>query len=500
MNELKLNVLIESLKKNELLVDSNIAKDGAASFVTYDSRIVVDNTLFICKGANFKRDYLVQAIEKGATCYISETEYDGINTPFIIVNDIRKAICVIAQCYYGDLSSKIKVVGITGTKGKSTITYFTKSILDEYLTEAKGTKTAFCSGIRNYDGVIDEESQLTTPELLDVYQHMNNAIDSGIDYMVMEVSSQGLKYDRVDGINYEVACFNNIGDDHISPNEHPDFEDYFSSKLKIFSQCKKACINMDSDHFERIMSAASALPVVTYGFNDKSNIYCSEYYANNGKVKFDVVGRSIDGCEDFDENFELSTFGTINVINALAAIAISVSLGIPMKYIKSGLGKASIPGRMQVFRSSDERCVGIADYAHNELSFDALLSSVKNEFPDRDIIIVFGSAGGKAVNRRAGMGKMAAKYCKHIVLTEDDPGPEDTLDICNEIAEYIDGKCSYEVIQDRPEAVRKAISYADENTIIIAAGKSLENYIKRGNKKCIVPSDVEIMSEEFAKL
>ena len=484
---------IDQLKAENLLISTSGDTDKLIEHLTFDSRKVAAGTLFICKGAHFKAEYLKDSVKKGAVCYVSENEYDVEECTAIIVKDIRRAMSVLALGYYGKLSDRLKMIGITGTKGKSTITYFTKYIFDEWLQNVSGRKIAVCSGIVNYDGITEAESQLTTPENLPLFEHMNNALESGLEYMVMEVSSQGLKYGRVAGIDYEVACFNNIGEDHISPVEHPDFEDYFSSKLKIFQQTKKACINMDSDYYEKIADAAKNIPTLTYSIsNENADVYGYNIISNNGQVEFDVRGR------DFNEHIALAAFGSINVINAIAAIAIAVTIGVPMKFIKSGLSKAVTPGRMQVFRSKDGKHIGLVDYAHNKLSYEMLLTSIKKEFPDKDIVMVFGSSGGKAFNRREMLGTEAGKYCKHVYLTEDDGAEEDVHDICEEIAKYLGPNCSYEIIEDRPAAVRKAVREADENTIVIAAGKAMESFQKRGDHSIKIESDIEVMTQEYA--
>ena len=186
--------------------------------VTYDSKQACEGTAFVCKGAHFRKKFLKEAIDAGASCYISESDY-GLGSeacPEILVTDIRAAMPVIAESFYGRLSDKLEMVGVTGTKGKSTTTYYMRYILDDWLgSEGKG-RSAVCSGIYNYDGVIDEESHLTTPEILELYTHMDNALRSGIHYLSMEVSSQGLKYNRLDGITFAAGAFLNIGRDHIS--------------------------------------------------------------------------------------------------------------------------------------------------------------------------------------------------------------------------------------------------------------------------------------------
>ena len=506
MEKKQISFYVEQLKTKNQLVSVSGDIDSVIEYLTFDSRKVVPGTIFICKGSHFKADYLRDSVKKGAVCYVSEVEYDVEGTTAIIVRDIRKTMSILALGYYGNLSDKLKMIGVTGTKGKSTITYFTKYIFDEFLLDNGKNGIGVCSGIRNYDGVVDEESQLTTPENLPLFEHMNNAIESGLEYMVMEVSSQGLKYGRVDGITYAVACFHNIGEDHISAVEHPDFEDYFNSKLRIFEQTRIACINMDSDYYERIENAAvssatkegGSPEIIKYSIqNPDADIYAYDIKSINGKVSFRVRGIGLKGYDDFDEAFELAAFGTINVINALAAIGIAVSQGIAVQYIQKGLSKALVPGRMQVFRSPDSRHIGLVDYAHNRLSYEMLLKSIKTEFPDKDIVMVFGSSGGKALNRRQALGSTAGNYCKHVVLTEDDAAEEDVRSICEEIASYLGPDCTYEIIPDRPAAVRKAVRDADENTIVIAAGKAMESFQKRGDHSIKIESDVEVMSKEY---
>lgn len=490
-----INEYINELKKHDLFIEATGNLDADVASITYDSRKVCDGTLFICKGAHFKAEYLNDSLEKGAIAYISEKKYD-VDATCIIVSNIRETMSVLSICYYGKLSDKIKMIGITGTKGKSTTAYFTRYILDDYLRELDGNRAAICSGIYNYDGVVDEESQLTTPENLVLYEHMNNAINSGIKYMVMEVSSQALKYNRVDGVEFEIACFNNIGEDHISPNEHLDFNDYFQSKLHIFDQCRNACVNLDSDYSEEIIKATNGLPLVTYSVsNESANIYAHDISSVDGKVSFYARGKEIKGYDDFDEYIELAAFGTINVINALASIAIATKLNVPMKYIKSGLAKALTPGRMQVFRSKDGKKIGLVDYAHNKLSYQLLLSSIKKEFPDREIIMSFGSTGCKALNRREELGTEAGKYCKHVILTEDDGSDEDVHSICEEIAGYLGDTCTYEIIEDRPSAIKKLCEMANEHNIVIAAGKAMETFQKRGGFSVEIESDVAVMTK-----
>lgn len=494
--------IVRAVQDAGILRSSMPGTDHSISSVTYNSREAGKDSLFVCKGAHFREKYLEDAISQGAACYVTEKEY-GLGTPEcpeILVSDIRLAMPVISETFYGRLSDELKMVGITGTKGKSTTTYFVRYILDDYMAATGGERTAVCSGIDNYDGVIEEESHLTTPEIMELYQHMNNALNSGIKYMTMEVSSQALKYDRVDGITFEAGAFLNIGTDHISAIEHPDFNDYLESKLKIFGHCRTACYNLDCDEQERVRMASADCPyVITFSQNDENaNVYGYDVRSSEGKVALRVRSRGIRDYEDFDEEFTLGTFGTINVENALAAISLSLLVGVPLEYIKSGLAKAISPGRMEVFYSADGKRIAIVDYAHNKLSYEKFFGTIKDEFPGKKMIIVFGCPGGKAFARREELGTIAGRNCAYSIITEEDYGEEDVNKICREIGEFVSaagGK--YEIITDRVEAIKKAITLMDDDTILFLPGKGRETREKRGIQYIDTPSDADVVIENL---
>ncbi|HVI39587.1 MAG TPA: Mur ligase family protein, partial [Anaerovoracaceae bacterium] len=269
-------------------------QNSLVHYISFNSMDIEKDTLFVCKGSHFSVDYLTSAIKKGASCYISETKYDPGKLPvgsvsYIIVKDIRKAMALIADYYYNQIWKDLKVIGVTGTKGKSTTAYFMKFILDDYLKEKKKPLCAIISGIDNYDGIINEESHLTTPEAMELHKHFSNAVKSNIEYLSMEVSSQALKYDRTLGITFDVGCFLNIGEDHISDVEHSSFDDYLDSKLKIFSQCRMVCVNSNSDHIDRVLEASKACPhVVTFGLDEKADVYGYDIVKSGKTISFMV--------------------------------------------------------------------------------------------------------------------------------------------------------------------------------------------------------------------
>ena len=468
--------------------------------VTYDSKQACEGTAFVCKGAHFRKKYLKDAIDAGASCYISEDDYSlgSEACPEILVTDIRAAMPVIAEAFYGRLSDKLEMIGITGTKGKSTTTYYMRYILDDWLGSVGKGRSAVCSGIYNYDGVIDEESHLTTPEILELYTHMDNSLRSGIHYLSMEVSSQGLKYNRLDGITFAAGAFLNIGRDHISPIEHPDPEDYLRSKLSLFSHCRKACYNLDCKRQEDIRKASRHCPyVITFSRMDPSaNVYGYDVRSENGRVSLRMRIKDVEGYPDTDEEVVLGTFGTINVENALAAASLSALIGVPFANVRGGLAKSNSPGRMEVFRSDDGKRIAIVDYAHNKLSYEKFFATIGEEFPGKKMIIVFGCPGGKAYARREELGTIAGKNCCYSIITEEDYGEEDVNKICEEIAVHVEAAGgSYEIITDRVEAIKKAISLMDDDTILFLPGKGRETREKRGIQYIDTPSDADVVME-----
>lgn len=475
-------------------------KSGKITGITYNSKEVEEGFLFICKGVHFKEDYLAEAVRRGAIAYVSEKEYAaGAGIEAVIVDDIREAMREAAEEFYGPVYEKLHMTGITGTKGKSSTTYFMVGILDDYMAGTGGKRSAVLSTINNYDGITDEESHLTTPEIMQFYKHMNNAVNCGIEYMTMEVSSQALKVGRVEGVQFDVGCFLNISPDHISTIEHPDFDDYFNSKLRLFKQCKVACVNLDCDGQDRIMKAAKdAGSIVTFSQHDENaNVYGYNIESVHGKIHFNVKVRGLEalGVNDADEHIELAAFGKLNVENALAAVAISVVYGIPFEYIKSGLGRTVVPGRMELFASEDGKKIALVDYAHNKLSFEKLIDTVKFEFPDKKYATVMGCAGGKAFSRREELGTIAGENCVKTYITEEDHGEEDLMKICNEIAHYVAAAGGdYEIIPNRVDAIKKAISEADDTVVMIIA-KGRETRQKRGIEYIDTPSDVDVALE-----
>lgn len=468
------------LLKNDLLATGDSLRADLTRpvpLVSCDSRSVVPGALFICKGAAFRSEYLRQAAEKGAAAYVSEAPYPDVpEIPAILVTDIRRAMALLANRAWGHPSGAIPITGITGTKGKTTAAYFLKSILDcRRQAEGKGP-TAILSTIVTDDGLERAPATLTTPEPLDLQRHLWNAVSADAGFVTMEVSSQALKYHRVTGVELATAVFLNIGEDHISPIEHPDFEDYFSSKLAIFSQAAAACINLDCDHAERVRAASQVCPqVITFSKTDPTaDIFADEISAREGAISFRVSTPS------YIRRISLPMAGLFNVDNALAAIAVAERYGAGEEAVARGLSHAAVPGRMETLSSADGALTVIVDYAHNGMSLEALLSSVRTEYPGRQLTVLFGCTGGKGLDRREGMGHAAGRWADRILLTEDDPGPEEVESICADIGRYIapHGK-TWATIPDREKAISAAILEAEGPAVVVLAGKGAEQRQKR---------------------
>lgn len=495
-----LEEMLQLLESNGLAAENSIREQDKGVEIlelTYDSREVRLGTLFICKGAHFEPRYLEAAKEAGAVAYVSEKIYDNVNLPYIIVNDIKRAMALLADMYFNSPWKRLTTIGLTGTKGKSTTTYFLKYIINDYMEAVKKQPCGVLSSIDNYDGVISEESHLTTPEAVQLHRHFHNAVSTGIEYFLMEVSSQALKYDRTYGIIYDVGGFLNIGEDHISAIEHSSFDDYFESKLKLLSQCKTAVLNKNTDKWDEVLKAAKTggARLIIFGTDEDCDVYGYDVQPTADGIDFRAR------CGSFDDDFHIRLHGIFNVDNALAAIAVCYAMDIPVRFIKSGLAKAQVSGRMEIYTGRRSRVNVIVDYAHNKMSFQSLFDSTKKEFPEKNISIVFGCPGKKALARRRELGSIAGTYSKMVYITEEDAGEEPVMDICREIAGYVEQQgCEYEIIPDRGEAIKRAIDDADAdgNTIVLITGKGRETRQKRGILYVDTPSDVEYV-EKFLK-
>lgn len=486
---------IEVLETYNLITEKNLdAKEKTKiDHIEYDSKAVQTGTLFVCKGANFKQEYLEEAIERGAVAYVSEVKYHvDLDIPYILVSDIDKAMAPIAKKYYNDPAAKLKIVGVGGTKGKTTTVYYIKAMLDKQL-KARGKKPAgLISSIQTFDGQENFESINTTPVAMDLYKDFRKMVDAGLEYVAMEVSSQALKYHRTDGVHFDVGIFLNIDEDHISPIEHPNFEDYLQSKAKMFAQTDKLIVNNETQEADYIFEKAKdAQEVYTFSLKDKE----ADYYAYNietvGLENYFTVKAT-----NFNERFALSMPGNFNIENATSAIGALILLGFSLEGSAKALQNTSVPGRMRIMQTDDKQVIGVADFAHNRLSFERLITSMRKAYPGYKIISVFGAPGGKSLGRREELGTVAGKYSDHAYITTDDPAFEDVLAISEEIAQYVRKEDTpYRIIIDRTLAIQTALQHTEEKTIVLVIGKGHEETMIIKGKYVPIQTDESIIQE-----
>lgn len=470
--------------------------------ITFDSRAVKTNTLFVCKGQAFKESYLVDAVEKGGVAYLSENVFD-VEVPGIIVQNIRVAMAQLANLFYQSPWEDVAISGITGTKGKTTTAGFVNQILSLDSQQNEEPLPGFISTSFNYDGITKEPSTLTTPEAMDLYRMLSNMRETNTNRATMEISSQALKYNRVDEVKMSVVAFLNISPDHISPVEHPTFEDYFQSKLRIFQHGRVAVLNEDTEHFDEILAAAKAAENIEKVVTVSRKNPAANYFADN--IEMSHQGQSFTVHNDGEEiEMTLGILGHFNINNALVAAAITRENGVAWSTITSALGQATTKGRMEVYHSADHQLTFVVDFAHNKISFEELFASVKEMAPNNDVRIVFGSAGGKAENRRADMGHVAGLNTNDIYLTSDDPNFEDTYDIMAQIEEAIlevNEGANVRKNADRTGSIylayKDAIASGNPTTIVVA-GKGSEDTIKMQGRNEVYVPDYEYAKQLIA--
>ena len=461
--------------------------------VTFDSRAVTPGSLFVCKGATFREQYLIDAASRGAAAYLAERAHPSCGLPGVVCADVRRAMAHAADAFFGHPSGDLRLVAVTGTKGKTTVAFYVDAILR---SRVPARRSALLTGVVLDDGVSRTHADNTTPEAVELQRHLANAVAAGCDAGVMEASSQGFKYDRTLCARFAVGVFTNIGEDHVSPHEHPTFEDYFASKLRIFGQSDVGVVDLDADHATRILDAArAACPrVVTYSLHDAAaDVRLSSCeHLGQGLWRLGVVlpgGRGLQTT--------LPALGSFNVSNALAAAAACDALGVDADAIARGLSVVRVPGRMERHDAPDGSLVGIVDYAHNEMSMRAALSCLRQEFPDRELTVVFGSCGTRGVDRRPGLGRAAAELADRVILTEDDPGPVSVSSICEEIASYArEAGGDPLIVCDRPAAVHAAVEGAHRPAVVLLAGKGAEDSILRASGRVPCRPDAGLFCDE----
>ena len=416
-------------------------------------------------------DYIENAIENGAAVIVAEN-IDKIKNKkisdevtLIIAKNTREFLALSSCNFYNNPSKKFKLIGITGTKGKTTTTFMIKDIL-----EKAGKKVGLIGTVAIYingNKIID--SDRTTPESLELQKIFSKMVEEKVEYVIMEVSSQSLKLHRVDGCNFDIVAFTNFSEDHISEKEHPNMQDYFESKLKLFNMCKKGFVNIDDLHGNKIPNMFPEKEIIGYGIDNFGNVLAKDITITNSYVDFKVK------ITDRNERIKVDIPGRFTVYNALCAICISKQFGIDAETIKAALEKVKVPGRSEMVENKLNIPIMI-DYAHSPESLENILRAVKSYTRGR-VISVFGCGGDRDSRKRPIMGEISGKIADYTIITSDNPRTEKPENIVKDIEEgIIKTKGKYEVIVDRKQAIEKAIKMANKNDIIVLAGKGHEPY------------------------
>ena len=476
---------IEGIKaKGDIDIEINSVKN--------DSRKVENGDLFISiKGYETDgADYVGEAVEKGAKAVLVE---EGTNlkelkikddTTLLVVPDARLAMAQIACNYYDNPSRKFQLIGVTGTKGKTTTTYMIKSML-----EKKGLKVGLIGTIHNYIGAEDlGDSERTTPESLELQELFAKMAEAKCDVVVMEVSSQSLKLNRVYGSDFNIGIFTNLSEEHISEKEHPNMQDYFESKLKLFKMCDNGIINVDDIQVAKIPKLFPESKIMTYGIDNYCEVLAKDITITNTYLAFRVK------ISDRNERVKVDIPGRFSVYNALAAICVAKKLGIPSDKVIEALAEIKVPGRSEMVPNKKEIPIMI-DYAHSPESLQNILSAVKS-YTRGKVISVFGCGGDRDKTKRPIMGEISGRIADFTFITSDNPRTEDPEEIVNEIEAGIKKtKGNYKVVVDRTEAIKEAIEMATKLDIIVLAGKGHEPYQEINGKK--YPYDERIIVKEI---
>ena len=460
--------------------------------VENNSKNVKPGYIFIgIKG--FKTDghkYISNAIENGATAILVE---EGINLKelsipenitIVMTKNTREAMAVIASNFYGKPSRKLKVIGVTGTKGKTTTTFMIKEML-----EKAGKKVGLIGTIATYiNGKKIADSDRTTPESIELQATLAKMVEEGVEVAIMEVSSQSLKLNRVDCVEFDQVIFTNFSKDHISENEHPDMEDYLNSKLKLFELCKNGIVNIDDLQGHKIPKKFADNNIVTYSIDNTADLTARDITITNSYVNF----RTKIGMKG--ERVKVKIPGRFSVYNSLAAICVANFLGIEAEKILEALSEIKVPGRSELVDNKLEIPIMI-DYAHSPESLENILQAAKS-YTRGNVISVFGCGGDRDKSKRQIMGEISGRIADYTFITSDNPRTENPDEIVNEIEEGIKKtRGKYNVIVDRIQAIKEAIKIATPRDIVILAGKGHEPYQEINGVKH--PFDERIIVKEI---
>ena len=476
------------MKLSEILkdvrIDAAAYEDREILDIAYDSRKAGENIIFVCLEGAFAdgHKYAKSAYDKGSRVFICSKAVELPDDAVIIMTEnTREALAKMSCNFFRYPSRDIAVIGITGTKGKTTVAHIVKFALENagMMCGIIGTVGAFYA-----DTVLPTVN--TTPESYELQKMLRLMADGGCKAAAIEVSSLGLKAHRVDGTEFAYGVFTNLYPDHIGTNEHDSFEEYAYWKTQLFPMCKKAVINIDDPFSEKVIDICTC-PVITYGGDSKADYRLTsmkkEKLGNRLAMNFDAV------CMGKADNFTVALPGDVNAYNALVALAIAQDMKLEKADYCAGLEKVFVKGRGEIVETGRDFTV-IIDYAHNGISLRSIIETAKSYDHNR-IISLFGSVGGRTECRREELGTVSGEFSDLSIITSDDPDREDPLKICEEIASYCKGE--HVIIPDRAEAIHYAMKIAQKGDIIILAGKGHENYMKVNGEKLPFDERAEVL-------
>lgn len=458
------------------------------SRVDYDSRKVQEGSLFLCiRGAVCDgHSFAGEVAQKGAAVLVVEEPVQVPDSVTVIqVEDTRYAMAVISAAWFGYPAEQLKVIGITGTKGKTTTTYMAKSIL-----ENAGYRVGLIGTIEVIIGDKVIPAVNTTPESYLVQQYFREMADAGLTCVVMEVSSQAIMLHRTAGFTFEIGIFTNIEPDHIGPNEHGSFEEYLNYKSRLLQQCRVGIVNRDDPHFPQ-MIAGHTCSLETYGFSPEADLRAADAQLVSRPGYLGIAYR-VEGLMNFP--VEIDAPGKFSIYNSLTAIAICRHFQVSEENIVKALKVAKVKGRIEMVKVSDQFTLMI-DYAHNAMALESLLTTLREYHPHR-LVCLFGCGGNRSRLRRYEMGEVSGKLADLTIITSDNPRYEEPQAIIDDIKVGMgktEGK--YVEIIDRKEAIAYAIHHGEPGDIIVLAGKGHEDYQEIKGKK--YPMDERVLIAEI---
>ena len=471
---MKLSVLFKRIQ-HAVIQMPELEEEMEIRGITCNSQKAEEDSLFVCiQGSRADgHDYIEEACNLGASCILIEKLVSGgrmlkfpENVAVVLVKDTREALAGISRIWFGSPADKLKVIGVTGTKGKSTV-----AVMIWEMLESIGQKCGLIGTIGHHLGNEVVTSQNTTPDAFTIQSYFAKMVEAGCRYAVMEVSSQGLKLDRTAGIMFDIGVFTNLEPDHIGPNEHASFEEYLECKAKLFTQCKTGIVNADDKHTKDILKGAIC-KVESYGVSETADIRATDVKLLHEPGKIGLTYK----CQGLiDMDVALSLPGMFSVYNSLCAIAVTRHFNVNKDTVENVLKDVRVKGRIELVKVSDKFTLMI-DYAHNAMSLESILKTLKEYHPHR-LVCLFGCGGNRSKERRFEMGEVSGKYADLTVITSDNPRFEEPEAIIEDIKTGIsrtDGK--HIDIVDRKEAIKYVIEHGEPGDIIVLAGKGHEDY------------------------